>query len=576
MKVHTHMLGLALLAFQCWHAACMFSKRPLPQRAALDPSKRLRANVEDLFLSSEVSGQRAQSVFEDASHHDPTCEEYAKAGASGRLRGNIARDLRSKMMKHKKNWWPPYIAKIRVWDPKKKRLVRADCAIMLPHELIYSLLAFNDPETLCSTEGLAHTSKLHMDKCKVLLGSNLVVPVSLWGDGVPCNWDRTESIEVLTLAIPGLSTNCRLPLFGCSKKFMIQHQTWDDVFAILSWSFQALATGTFPDRRHDGTAWQKTDTRRSKMGKKPIGAQGVLCEVKADWQFLAHTFRFPAHNKGAGCCWLCRVTPRTMRDFSLTASWRTERLSHWDLLERWHEQGVPVSTIFRTPFLESGCFAIDWLHSVDQGAGADWLGNCFYYCLDKLEGDNRVQRTNTLFRLIQEFYTRNKTEDQLQDLTFLMIKQKDGAKLRSQAAKARALIPFALELCMSVLDPSDLFENTMQQAALHMVQAYKHLSVAVFDADIFQYHVRQFLVFWLALEEASPVFGLWRTKPKFHLLAELSLTKNCPSQQWVYRDEDFGGTAAKLSRRRGGKNSVLSTGRSFLLKFYCNNKVPML
>jgi hypothetical protein len=554
----------------------MFSKRPLPQRNDLHPSKRLRANVEDLFMSSEVSGQRAQTVFEDASYHDPHCEEYAKAGARGSQPGNIARDLRRKMPKHKKNWMPPYMARIKVWNPKQKRLQRVDCAITLPHELVYSLLIFNDAETLCSAEGLAYTSKQHLDMCKVKLGTDLVVPLSLWGDGVPCNWDRTESLECVTIAVPGLSQNCRLPLFGISKKFMIQHQTWDDVFAILSWSFQVLATGIFPDKRHDGLDWNSSDSRRSRMGAKPIGVQGVLVEVKADWQFLAHTFRFPAHNKNSGCCWLCKVTPSTMRDFSLTASWRTERLSHWDLLARWHAENIPVSTIFRTPFLQSGCFVLDWLHAVDQGVGADFLGNCFYYCLDKMPGQNQVQRTDSLFRLIQSFYTRNGTEDQLQDLTLLMIKQQKGAKLRSQAAKARALIPFALELCMDVLEENDPFENTMQQAALHLEKAYRNLAVATFNADHFQLHVRKFLLLWLALEAGSPDPTLWRTKPKFHLLAELSLTKNCPSQQWVYRDEDFGGTAAKLSRRRGGKNSVLSTSRNLLLKFYCNNKVPVL
>ena len=348
----------------------MFSKRPLPQREALPGPKRLRANVEDLFLSAEVSGQRAQTVFEDAAWHDPSCEEYARAGASGRLRGNIARDLRRKMMKHKKNWFPPYIATIRAWNPKTKRLCRTEAAFMLPHELISSLLYFNEAERLCSTEGLAYTSKQHLDKCKEKLGTNLVVPLSLWGDGVPCNWDRTESLECLTIAVPGLSQNCRLALFGISKKFLIKHQTWNDVFAVLAWSFEALATGRFPDKRHDGLSWGKTDSKRARMGAKPIGIQGVLCEIKADWMFLAHTFKFPAHNKKAGCCWLCRVTPQTMRDFSLTASWRSERLSHWDLLARWHEQGVAASTIFRTPFLDSGCFVLDWLHVVDQGVGA--------------------------------------------------------------------------------------------------------------------------------------------------------------------------------------------------------------
>ena len=153
---------------------------------------------------------------------------------------------------------------------------------------------------------------------------------------------------------------------------------------------------------------------------------------------------------------------------------------------------------------------------------------------------------------------------------------KKGCKLRGRAAETRGLIPFALELCNSVLSDADPFESSIKTAALHMVEAYDNLSPDRFDADSFSSSVRSFLVLWTALQQHSPHAKLWRAKPKFHLFAELSLLGNCPSQQWVYRDEDFGGTAAKLSRRRGGKNAVLSTARNLLLKFYSANRVPTL
>ena len=43
---------------------------------------------------------------------------------------------------------------------------------------------------------------------------------------------------------------------------------------------------------------------------------------------------------------------------------------------------------------------------------------------------------------------------------------------------------------------------------------------------------------------------------------------------WTYRDEDFGGTVAKYSKRRGGKNTPLSTGRNVLMNFYAKHRVP--
>ena len=190
-------------------------------------------------------------------------------------------------------------------------------------------------------------------------------------------------------------------------------------------------------------------------------------------------FRFPAHNKKSGCCWLCDVTPTNLRDFSLGASWRTNRLDHWALLRRWEQQGISISPIFSTPFLASSCFVLDWLHAVDQGVAGDWLGNVFFYCLPKLEGGNREQQVNTLFLMIQDYYRRVPTDSQYQDLTLKMIHQgKKGCKLRGRAAETRGLIPFALELCNSVLSNDNPFEASMKSAAKHMVEAYNNLSPA--------------------------------------------------------------------------------------------------
>ena len=228
-----HLQGLWVLATHVWHCHGMFSSRALPNRASMDPSVRLRANLEDLWLSGHESAERAQTLFQDAAHWDPHCEDYARAGASGRLPGNINRDLRSKLLKNK-HWCTPYYAWIRVWDPKKKCLIRTLCPMMLPHELVACLLNYNDPERLCCSEGLANTVRQHLDEVKAALGSPLVVPLSLWGDGVPCNWDRSESIEVLTTALPGLSSIIRLPLLGMSKPLMPKTHTWNEAFAVLS------------------------------------------------------------------------------------------------------------------------------------------------------------------------------------------------------------------------------------------------------------------------------------------------------------------------------------------------------
>ena len=57
---------------------------------------------------------------------------------------------------------------------------------------------------------------------------------------------------------------------------------------------------------------------------------------------------------------------------------------------------------------------------------------------------------------------------------------------------------------------------------------------------------------------------LWRIKPKFHWFMHLTDGTHKPSMNWLYRDEDFGGTVAAAARRRGGLNSPGATSRNVL------------
>lgn len=94
----------------------MFSKRPLPEDAAsaADPAERLRANLVDLFLSNQMSGLRAQSVFSDVhANQVPGFKKLAKAGKHGCRKRNVARDLRRTLIKNKV-WPKPYLAQVMV------------------------------------------------------------------------------------------------------------------------------------------------------------------------------------------------------------------------------------------------------------------------------------------------------------------------------------------------------------------------------------------------------------------------------------------------------------------------------
>ena len=85
-------------------------------------------------------------------------------------------------------------------------------------------------------------------------------------------------------------------------------------------------------------------------------------------------------------------------------------------------------------------------------------------------------------------------------------------------------------------------------------------------------HGPKFALNYVALHEhLNPWDTLaWRIKPKMHLFLHICADDDLPSDVWCYRDEDFGGSAARAGRRRGGVRSVAAMSSSTLDKFKGN------
>ena len=111
----------------------------------IPPTKRLRHNVANLFLSNELSGERTQGLASDSSLAGAgNMEDLARAGNSGQTPKHTARDLRRKLSKN--SGWPPlYWAEVRVWSPKRQLMEPRLIPFVLPHEII-NTLAFYTPE----------------------------------------------------------------------------------------------------------------------------------------------------------------------------------------------------------------------------------------------------------------------------------------------------------------------------------------------------------------------------------------------------------------------------------------------
>ena len=465
------------------------------------------------------------------------------------------------------------------------QVVSRQISSLLIHEVVVAILAVSNRERLLQRDGMEPRTRDHLTAVEQELGIEELLGLGIWIDGVPYNWDRSQSLEVITLSFPGLTgewKNLRIPLTAIPKGWVATNETFDDLLEIVAWSLRHLAAGVHPTARHDGEPWLPSEKHRAPRGGTPMGVQGVLAEVRGDWLMYKEVFHLPGWKETSGCCWLCTATPADIRDASSAARWRRERLSHWDLLERILRKGHVLSPLLSAPGIKHTCFKVDWLHAVDQGAGSDFLGNLFFLLVGKMEGRRKKDRIKALLHVIKKWYTDNGVESRLQTLTWGMIKNnKAPPKLRCKAAEARALIPFAqfaAERYLNDLIPEEL---AAKQMSVHLNALYRTLSSAtIFREDLMREHCRKFFLLYAGLEATHGAGSSkkWKVKPKFHLVQELCemTTGCCPSLSWTYRDEDFGGSAAAMAKRKGGISTPKSNSRMLLDKFVAKNQVPAI
>ena len=453
------------------------------------------------------------------------------------------------------------------------------------HEVVDVIASWSDRAALLSTDGMEPRSKVHLAAVKQELTCDELLGLGLWIDGAPYNWDRTESLEIVSLNFPGLTgkdSAIRIPLCAIPKHFVATDETFHDIMEIIVWSLRHLAVGTHPARRHDGEDWHAGDSSRRKNAEKPLRIQAALIEVRGDWLMMKEVFNLPAWNEKAGCCWLCTATPESKRNAGLDAPWRSARLNHWQLLERLARNGKAMSPLLSAPGIRSHCFKVDWLHAVDQGTGADFLGNMFRILLGKMPGRAAKDRLKELWREVLRYYEEHQVESRLQTLTFGMIKKKNcPPKLRCKAAEARALIPFAHLAAQKFLSDSDVTEEAAKSMANHLNVMYHALSAdTIFRDDTMREHCRKFCVLYCTLEDQHKDHPQkpWRVKPKMHLMQELcEMTDGIdPVRSWTYRDEDFGGSMAHTGQRKGGKYTAIAVSRQVLTRFVTRYDVPSI
>lgn len=280
----------------------MLSKNKRPYDAnALDPRTKIRRNVQDLLANNSLPCKRIVELASDVNRLDSACFADIE-----RLKTKRKCDVMRKMLKSSK-WMPPYWAQVRCWNPKSCKEELRWVAIQLPHEIISVLSQDSVGDAIKSRAGMSKLSKEHLERAELAEQTELL-GIGLWADGTPCNWDRSEAVETLSMNLPGLVgeySQLRIPIVALGKKHVSEH-TWHDIHDVVKWSLMVLVSGSYPTERHDRSEWRKSDIKR----KNAVAfLKAVLVEVRADWDWMAKVFGFPRHNLQKGNCWKCKNTP---------------------------------------------------------------------------------------------------------------------------------------------------------------------------------------------------------------------------------------------------------------------------
>ena len=263
-----------------------------------------------------------------------------------------------------------------------------------------------------------------------------------------------------------------------------------------------------------------------------------------------------------------------MHEADDNAEWRSNRYNTHDFLAFLLSHGKGVSPIFSVYGVFTYLFRIDWLHAVDMGVGADFLGNLFVLLEKNMPGRSETVRRQHLWQECQEYYDTHEVEDRVKSLDYKAKKGTRPPKLRSHAAGCRALIRSGYEMAQKCLSDGD----PIKLAATHLWQCYQSLSHtgAMYKKQVFHQSSKAFALQYHALFLAVGDGVSWRVMPKMHLFLELCCEDTEPNLFWCYRDEDFGGSAAKQAKMRGMWKKLSAFSMHGLNMFCMKNDPPRL
>ena len=274
----------------------MDKKTPVAHLENVPEQKRFRVDAMDLYLSGDVSGKRAERLF-----HHAELAGTAHVSDLGKSEGskNSHQDLLRKALQN--SLWPkPYETEVRGWNPKSGTVEPMKVAYYLRHKMIHAMLLVNEAEDILALQEKTLSSRVdlreHLREFRNQFRLTEVLALGLWMDGVPFNHDRTQSLECISMNLPGLPKeyqDLRQPVTCFPKFFHEKGETWESVLQPIVWSMRCLLFGRFPRQRHDDTPFTDADAARRKLAGTAIDLKCCLAEIRGDWSMFKEVLHFP-------------------------------------------------------------------------------------------------------------------------------------------------------------------------------------------------------------------------------------------------------------------------------------------
>ena len=231
-------------------------------------------------------------------------------------------------------------------------------------------------------------------------------------------------------------------------------------------------------------------------------------------------------------------------------------------------RGVELAAIFKEVVgLRIECVAIDVLHTCDLGITAHILGNIMWECVSgkswgKPPHDANVAQLEVELKV---FYSANKITSKVQGkLSTDRLRTTGGwPKLKTKAAAARHLAPFALMLAQKYLDERRValcqllcrFYEILYQEGQFLSAAAAEELPGVGRRICLLYSM-------LAAEAAERGAKLWKTSPKLHLFQHVaewqSVELGNPRFYWTYADEDLVGKLIEVAESCHAKTMAVT------------------